>query len=74
MPHHLATEIMYLLPKSYDTKETKNYRLITCLSTMYKMSTGITARRISLHKEKHNLLPAEGKGCHSERKEREDNY
>jgi hypothetical protein len=39
--------------------------LITCLSTIYKTLTGITARRISVHLEEHNLLPAEQKGCHS---------
>jgi hypothetical protein len=56
---------MYLLPKSEDTKEPKYYRLITSLSTMYKTLTGIISRRISLHLEEHNLLPAEQKGNHS---------
>jgi hypothetical protein len=32
---------------------------------MYKMLTGIIARKISLHLEEHKLLPAEQKGCHS---------
>ncbi|XP_023711182.1 uncharacterized protein LOC111866445 [Cryptotermes secundus] len=31
---------------------------------MYKMLTGIIARRISLYLEEHNLLPEEQKGCH----------
>jgi hypothetical protein len=57
----LITGLTYLLPKSGDTKEPKNYRPITCLSTMYKTLTGITARRISVHLEEHNLLPAEQK-------------
>jgi hypothetical protein len=65
MPEWLTTGITYLLSKSEDTKEQKNYRLITCLSTMYKTLTGIIARRISSHLEKHNLLPAEQKGNHS---------
>jgi hypothetical protein len=58
---------MYLLPKSKDTKEPKNYnyRSFTCLSAMYKTLTGIMARRISSHLEEHKLLPAEQKGCHS---------
>jgi hypothetical protein len=46
MPEWLTTGTAYLLPKSEDTKEPKNYRPITCLSTMYKTLTGITARRI----------------------------
>jgi hypothetical protein len=61
MPEWLTTGITYLLLKSEDTKETKNYRQITCLSTMYKTLTGITARRTSSHLEEHNLLPAEKK-------------
>jgi hypothetical protein len=65
MPEWLTTGITYLHPNSEDTKEPKNYRLITCLSTMYEMLTGIIARRISVHLEEHNLLPAEQKGCHS---------
>jgi hypothetical protein len=63
MPDWLTTGITYLIPKSGDTKEPKNYRPITCLSTMYKTLTGIIARRISVHLEEHNLLPAEQKGC-----------
>jgi hypothetical protein len=65
MPDWLTTGITYLLPKSGDTKEPKNYRPITCLSTMYKTLTGIIAGRISVHLEENNLLPAEQKGCHS---------
>jgi hypothetical protein len=54
MPEWLTTGIMYLLPKSEDTKEPKIYWPITCLSTMYKTLTGIIARRISSHLEEHN--------------------
>jgi hypothetical protein len=65
MSDWLTTGITYLLPKSWDTKEQKNYRPITCLSAMYKTLTGKIARRISVHLEEHNLLPAEQKECHS---------
>jgi hypothetical protein len=64
MPEWLTTGITYLLPKSEDTKEPKNYRPITRLSTMYKTLTGIIARRISSHLEEHNFLPAEEEGYH----------
>jgi hypothetical protein len=59
MPEWLTTGITYLLPKSEDTEEPKNYRPITSLSTMYNTLTGIIAKRISLHLEGHSLLPAE---------------
>jgi hypothetical protein len=68
MPEWMTTEITYLLPKSEHTKEPKNYQPITCLLTMYKMLTGIIARRISSYLEEHGILPAEQKGCHSGRK------
>jgi hypothetical protein len=65
MPDWLTTGITYLLSKSEGTKEPKNYRLVTCLSTMYKTVTGISARSILSHLEEHNLLPAEQKGNNS---------
>jgi hypothetical protein len=50
-PDWLTTGITYLLPKSGDSKEVRNYRPITCLTTMYKTLTGIIAKRISTHLE-----------------------
>jgi hypothetical protein len=41
----LTTGITYLIPKSGDNKEVRNYRPITCLTTMYKTITGIIAKR-----------------------------
>jgi len=52
-----------LIPKSGDSKEVKNYRSITCLTTMLKSLTGTIAKRISTHLEEHSLLPAEQTGC-----------
>jgi len=63
-PEWLTTGITYLIPKSGDSKEVRNYRPITCLTTMYKTLTGIKAKRISTHLEEQSLLPAEIKGCH----------
>jgi hypothetical protein len=54
-----------LLLKSQDSKEVRNYRLIMCLTIMFKTLTGITARRISINLEEWNLFPAEPKGCHT---------
>jgi len=63
-PDWLTTGITYLIPKSGDNKEDRNYRPITCLTTMHKTLKGITAKRISTHLEEQSLLPAEQKGCH----------
>jgi hypothetical protein len=60
----LTTGITYLLPKAGDSKAVRNYRPITCLTTMYKTLTGPIARRISTHLEEQDILPVERKGCH----------
>jgi hypothetical protein len=54
----LTTGITYLLPKSGDSKEVRNYEPIMYLTSTYKTLTGITAKRISTHLEEHNILPA----------------
>ena len=59
-PDWLTSGITYVIPKSGESKEVRNYRPITFL-TMYKTLTGIIAKRISTHLEEHNLLPAEQK-------------
>ena len=60
----LTTGITQLVPKSGDSKEVRNFRPITCLTTMYKTLTGIVTKRISTHLEGQSLLPAEQKGCY----------
>ena len=60
-PDWLTTGITYFIPKSGDGKEVRNYRPITCLTTMYKTLTGIIAERISKHLKEQSLLPAEHK-------------
>jgi len=62
-PDWLTTGITYLIPKSGDSKEVRKYRPIICLTTMYKILTGIIAKRISTHLEEQSLLPAVQKGC-----------
>jgi hypothetical protein len=63
-PDWLTTGLTYLIPKSGDSKEARNYRSTTCLTTMYKTLTGIKAKRISTYLEEQSLLPAEHKRCH----------
>ena len=62
-PTLLTKGVTYLLPKTQETKVSKNYRPITCLPTLYKILTSIIAERTYNHLEESNLLPAEQKGC-----------
>ena len=50
-PDWLTTGITYLIPKSGDSKEVRNYWPITCLTTIYKILTGIIAKIISAYLE-----------------------
>jgi hypothetical protein len=51
--------IKYLIAELDYIKEPNNYGPVTCLSTVYKMLTGIIASRISSHLEQYSLSPAE---------------
>ena len=53
----------FLLPKTEDTQNPKNYRPITCLPTMFKILTSILTDRTYSFLDKNNLLPSEQKGC-----------
>jgi len=60
-PNWLTTGITYLLPKTEDTANPKNYRPITCLPTNYKILTSILSARCYSHLVNYNLLPSEQK-------------
>ena len=62
-PDWLTQGLTFLIPKSNDTNEAKNYRPITCLPTMYKTLTSIITDRTYLYLEENRLLPNEQKGC-----------
>ena len=62
-PKWFCQGITYLLPKSKDTENPKNYRPITCLSTLYKLLTSILAERTYKHMEQQDIFPIEQKGC-----------
>ena len=55
--------ITYLLPKSKEFNIPKNYRPITCLSTMYKILTSIVTEGTYNFLDTNNILPLEQKGC-----------
>ena len=67
-PDWLTTGVSYFILKSGDSKEVRNYRPITCLTNMYKILTGIIAKRISTHLKEKSLLLAEPKECRPETK------
>ena len=52
----------YLLPKFTHTVNPKNYRPITCLSTLYKLQTSRLTERTYKHLEQKNIPPTEQKG------------
>ena len=53
----------YLLAKDNDTKNPKNYRPITSLSTSYKLLTSVLTDKAYSHLEQNDLFPIEQKGC-----------
>ena len=55
--------ITYLLPKSKEFNIPKNYRPITCLSTMYKILTSIVTEGTYNFLDTNNILSLEQKGC-----------
>ena len=62
-PEWLTTGCTTLLPKSQQTNVPSKYRPITCLSTTYKLLTGLTADAIYAHLDHGNYLEGEQKGC-----------
>jgi hypothetical protein len=61
-PEFLAHGITYMKPKDSDTKNPSKYRPITCLPTIYKMTSCIKVI-IYDHCQKINILNEEQKGC-----------
>ena len=63
IPEWLTEGITYLLPKTQETENPKNYRPITCLTTTYKILTSIITDRTYEFLEQSLILPQEQKGC-----------
>lgn len=55
--------ITYLLLKSEDTKDPKNYQPVTCLPKMYKILTSVIIERTYSFLHEHQLLPIEQTEC-----------
>ena len=62
-PEWMRERTTYLLTKSNDTKDPKNYRPIICLSTTYKLLTSVLTDRTYSQLEQNYLFPLEQKGC-----------
>ena len=62
-PKSFTQCITYLPPKLNETNKSKNYKLKTCVSTMYKMLTSIITERKYNFLDGNNILPAEQRGC-----------
>ena len=62
-PEWLTEGVTFLIPNFEDTRNSKIYRLITCLPSMYKALTSIITERAYIFVESNNLLPKVQKGC-----------
>ena len=62
-PEWLTEGVTFLIPKNENTEDAKNYRPITCLSTMYKLLTSVLTDKIYSFLEGNNMFPLEQKGC-----------
>lgn len=62
-PRFLIKGRTTLIFKKGDKSDPKNYRPITCLSSLYKLFTSIISDETYLHCERNNLLSEAQKGC-----------
>ena len=63
IPLELCSGLTYMIPKSDKTDDPKEYRPITCLSTVYKLLTKILCEKINNHLNHHNIIAREQNGC-----------
>ena len=62
-PEWLCEGLTCLLAKSEETRNPKNNRPITCLSTTYKILTSILENKTYPSLDENTLFPEEHKGC-----------
>ena len=60
--------VTFLIPKNENTENPKNYRPVTCLSTMYKLITSVISRRKQKYMDDENLIPKNRKGATEDQK------
>ena len=64
IPEWLTVGVTFLIPKNENTENSKNYRAVTCLPTLYKLITSVISRRKQKYMDDENLIPKEQKGCY----------
>jgi len=62
IPNYFTHGITYMLPKSNNTEDPKNFRPITCLPVIYKIFTSAVEKAISRHLKRHSVLAREQNG------------
>jgi len=60
--------VTFLIPKNENTENPKNYRPVTCLSTIYKLMTSIICRRMQKYMDEENLMQKCRKGAAADQK------
>lgn len=63
IPPYFTLGLTHMLPKTGDPEDPKNYRPITCLSTVYKILTSVVNNKIKHHLKTENILAWEQNGC-----------
>ena len=63
LPVWLVCGRTVLLPKSIKTADPTQYRPITCLSTSWKLLSGILAEKITSHLNEHSIIAQEQQGA-----------
>jgi len=59
IPEWLTAGVTFLIPKNENTKNSKNYRPVTCLPTINKFITSVISRRMQKYTDDENLIPKE---------------
>jgi hypothetical protein len=57
VPEWLTAEVTFLIPKNENSENTKNYRSVTCLPSIYKLITFIIISRMQKYMDYEKLLP-----------------
>jgi len=65
IPGWLTAGVTFLITKkkNENTENPKNYRPVTCLSTIHKLITSLISRSMQKYMDDENLMPKEQKGC-----------
>jgi hypothetical protein len=57
IPEWLTAGVTFLIPKNQNTENTKKYRPVTCLPTIYKLITSVISRCMQKYMDGEKLMP-----------------